>query len=148
MGKTVRQAVVTFTYRLDNSTIMESVGLIFDKATPSLNQFCGQKWGKLNWKKKYLCRMKNVQPLVRKPTKVRMRVYRYGLKLLDRDNLPGGLKPLLDALKFKGGKGIIWDDAPEYLDLVVFDNVVEKRNLCRTEVVIEYEEIHREVDSE
>jgi hypothetical protein len=136
MPKIVKDAECRFSYKPGKDSIVTGVTLVFDKALPSLNQFVGKRWGKLNWQNKFLCRMKNVQPIVQKPTKVKMRVYRYGLKLLDRaDNLPGGLKPLLDALKIKK---VIWDDDPKHLELLVFDSEVKKRSECRTVVEIDY----------
>lgn len=42
----------------------------------------------------------------------RVKIVRYGPRQLDHDNLVGGCKPVLDALK---RAGLIWDDSPAFL---------------------------------
>ena len=46
------------------------------------------------------------------------------LQLADPDNHPGGLKPLLDALK---NADLIFDDGPKYLTLRILQVLVHKR---------------------
>jgi Holliday junction resolvase RusA-like endonuclease len=123
-----------YIYNSDEPTTVQSVTLSFGIALPSLNQFAGKKWEKKNIQDKFKCRMKDVQQTVQKPTKATVRIYRYGLRLLDLDNLAGGAKPLLDALKGK----LLWDDSPEFCKLLIFGKQVKKRKECRTEVIIEY----------
>jgi Holliday junction resolvase RusA-like endonuclease len=55
----------------------------------------------------------------------------YRKRLLDKDNLYSGVKPLCDSLK---KAGLIWDDAPKWLDLDV-RQVVDGKNQ-RTEIEI------------
>jgi hypothetical protein len=55
----------------------------------------------------------------------------YRKRLLDKDNLYAGTKPLCDSLK---KAGLIWDDSPKWLDLEV-RQVVDGKNQ-RTEVEI------------
>jgi len=43
-------------------------------------------------------------------------ITRYGPRTLDHDNLVGGVKPLIDALR---GAGVIWEDDPTHIDLEV-----------------------------
>ena len=48
--------------------------------------------------------------------KFKLTIISYRKKLLDYDNLVGGVKQLLDACS---DEKLIWDDAPKYLDLKV-----------------------------
>lgn len=41
------------------------------------------------------------------------------IHLMDYDGAYTAVKPLLDALKDKGGAGVIVDDSPKYIDLLV-----------------------------
>lgn len=51
------------------------------------------------------------------------------VRLMDVDNLHGSAKPLLDALKdAHGGAGVIVDDSPEHIELVVRQCKVGKIN--------------------
>jgi len=53
-------------------------------------------------------------------------------KLLDEvDNLKGGCQPWVNALKLKGGIGVIEDDDPEHTDFVV------DQRLCRSKDAME-----------
>jgi hypothetical protein len=52
------------------------------------------------------------------PMRIEILVFRS--RLLDEDNLAGGVKPVLDALKTsQHGLGWIWNDSPEFLKLFV-----------------------------
>lgn len=62
----------------------------------------------------------------------RVTITRFGVRTLDRDNLYGGAKLLVDALC---DAGAIWDDDDEHLDLVVTQQLTEKRS-ARTDVRI------------
>ncbi len=48
--------------------------------------------------------------------KFKLQIISYRKKLLDKDNLYGGCKGLIDALI---SEGFIFDDSPEYIDLTV-----------------------------
>lgn len=51
-----------------------------------------------------------------------VRIVRYGANLLDEDNLRGGMKPVIDALK---AVGLIVDDSPRHITLIT-DQFVSK----------------------
>ena len=53
-------------------------------------------------------------------------------RLLDKDNLVGGCKQIIDVLK---DLGLIYDDSPKYLDLKVEQNLCGKDNKY-TEIII------------
>lgn len=62
-----------------------------------------------------------------------LRITRYALCELDRDNLFGGAKPLIDCIK---EAGLILDDSPKYIDLVVEQALVKNAAEERTEIEI------------
>jgi len=96
--------------------------------TPSLNVMLAGGWRKRHfvlrsrWRDLVGCalgkavarRMVAVVPVATGPTEVR--VSRYGRALLDRDNLVGGTKALVDALRHYR---LIVDDSPAHLALHV-----------------------------
>ena len=55
--------------------------------------------------------------------KFKLTIISYRKKLLDYDNLVGGVKQLLDACS---EEKLIWDDAPKYLDLKVEQHIGKK----------------------
>lgn len=56
-------------------------------------------------------------------------------KLFDRDNLVGGVKPVLDAIKLAPGRlGFIVDDSEEW---IVLDVTQEKNLMALTTILIE-----------
>ena len=55
--------------------------------------------------------------------KFKLTIISYRKKLLDKDNLYGGVKQLLDACI---DEELIWDDAPKYLDLKVEQHIGKK----------------------
>tara|TARA_R100000655_G_scaffold77666_1_gene116908 strand:+ start:184 stop:561 length:378 start_codon:yes stop_codon:yes gene_type:complete len=55
--------------------------------------------------------------------KFKLTIISYRKKLLDIDNLYGGVKQLLDACS---EEKLIWDDAPKYLDLKVEQHIGKK----------------------
>lgn len=98
------------------------------EASPSLNAFANKRspfvyprlrgrWERLIRDAWYVAR---AEALVLSgfvpPPRARLTVYRYSAADLDRDNLTGGLKPVLDALR---RCGLIADDAPDVLALDV-----------------------------
>lgn len=65
---------------------------------------------------------------------ITVRITRYGSKLLDPDNLCGGVKPLLDAIRYEG---LIPDDSPDQIALIVRQKKT-KPNLTGTLIEIEF----------
>lgn len=55
--------------------------------------------------------------------KFKLTIISYRKKLLDYDNLVGGVKQLLDACS---EEKLIWDDAPKYLNLKVEQHIGKK----------------------
>lgn len=102
-------------------------------ATPSLNKLHGNRWQMSNWKKKYLKELYHYEYCCQAKEKVKLTIFRYGSRLLDNDNLIGGCKPLIDALK---EKGLIRDDSPGWIDLHILQTKV-KRGEEETIVTIE-----------
>lgn len=68
-----------------------------------------------------------------RPFRARLRITRFGCRLLDPDNLQGGVKPLVDCIK---ESGLIWDDSPDWLELDVRQQKVARKDEQRTEVEI------------
>lgn len=57
--------------------------------------------------------------------RITVRITRYGAKLLDADNLAGGVKYLLDALRYQK---VIPEDNPEVIRLIVSQKKVAKQH--------------------
>lgn len=108
--------------------------------TPSLNKLKGF-WACMNYKKKYLKELRGYDTCYKLENKVKAKVSitRNGKKLLDKDNLYGGCKPLIDAIK---ELHLIVDDKTQWLDLQV--EQTDKNKLPITNVVIEYEKYDKE----
>ncbi|MDU7524537.1 MAG: hypothetical protein E7K72_24735 [Roseomonas mucosa] len=78
-----------------------------------------------------------------------MTITRHGKGELDRDNLYGGVKVLLDVLRpmtydaktgkalHKRGLGVIRDDRPELCELVVEQVKIGRKDAPRTVIVVE-----------
>lgn len=99
-----------------------SIVLTVPKASPSLNATTRQHWRvyyrqKKLWEK-LLWVAKAEAGIYGMPMfeYANVRICRYGAKLLDPDNLVGGMKPLIDSLK---ALGIIVDDSPAHMSLSV-----------------------------
>lgn len=74
--------------------------------------------------------------------RARVTIYRHSVGTLDQDNAVGGCKALVDVLKPPGkrnphGMGLIVDDTPDCLELVVKQIKVARRSEQRTVVTIE-----------
>lgn len=74
--------------------------------------------------------------------KARVTITRYGLREIDRDGLIGGVKPLVDCLlprssRHPHGLGLVADDSPTHMTLIVESVTVSKRSAQRTHVLIE-----------
>ena len=98
----------TFTFTLNN-------------ATPSLNEIHGKHWGS-NVRNKTATMWFLTAALLRSPHVPRaagkriLTIERHGRGRLDHDNLVGGVKWLVDAIK---DRGLIRDDSEEWMDLRV-----------------------------
>lgn len=55
-----------------------------------------------------------------------VRITRYGTKLLDKDNLYGGAKPICDALRYEK---LIPEDDPESIELYVCQKKVKRKDV-------------------
>ena len=55
-----------------------------------------------------------------------VRITRCGTRLLDADNLAGGCKPIVDALRYRG---LIPEDDPQSIGLVVQQRKVLKKDI-------------------
>lgn len=71
-----------------------------------------------------------------RPQRARVCIKRHGLRALDRENLWGGTKAIVDCLK---ESGLIVDDSEEWIDLEVRQEQVHDRAHRRTEIEITYE---------
>jgi hypothetical protein len=65
--------------------------------------------------------------------RLEVRITRRGTKLLDKDNLYGGVKYACDALRYAG---LIPEDDPEAIELIVTQEKVRRKD-CGTVIVIE-----------
>lgn len=97
------------------------ITLTIPMATPSLNVVTGRHW-RHYWRQRKLWRQLvwvakaqagiHGDPLFQRAS---VRIVRYGANLLDEDNLRGGMKPVIDAIK---ALGLIVDDSPQHITLV------------------------------
>lgn len=94
------------------------------RLTPTVNT-----WSRMHWSARHrvngVWRLEVIAALGRRtagdwpappPRRVRLTVVRYSHQTVDRDNLVGGVKPLVDALTFLS---FIRDDNPQNVELVV-----------------------------
>jgi len=114
---------------------MTTLHIKFNLATPSLNKLNG-RWAKLNWKKKFLSRLKNYEYIApKKKFFAKLTITRHGSRILDTDNYHGGVKSLVDSIK---EKGLIVDDSPKWCDIIFQEQVKCKRGQEKTEIEISY----------
>jgi hypothetical protein len=92
--------------------------LHFDEPTPSINLLLGQRWQirhrermKWHWLTKAALRRAQIWVPPKWP-KARIRIERYGSRMLDADNFRAGTKFLVDSLVHEG---IITDDKPSVI---------------------------------
>lgn len=108
-------------------------------ATPSLNRIQNNHWavirkGKQDMQSAVAVALLGLNPAIPKAEGKRsLTIIRHGLKSLDADNLAGGCKGLIDALKLKG---IIVDDDAAHLS-VSFHQVANSKSTPHTVVLIE-----------
>lgn len=115
---------------------MKEIFETYVTVSPSENEF-KNRWVRFNYKKKYLKELHNFDLAFAVQGKVRRQAVfqRYGKKTLDQDNLNGGLKPLIDALK---EKRLIYDDSPKYFSYDVTQFPAKNRKPLT--LVVMYEE--------
>jgi len=106
--------------------------------TPSLNEIHGHHWawGReqkaiLQWQ--LLSALNRAEPIPKAKGKRTLAICRHGKGSLDRDNLVGGCKWLVDAIK---QRGLILDDCDASCHLVV-TQVVNRKIAPYTEITIE-----------
>ena len=109
------------------------------EATPSLNEWERMHWAKrrrekLRWQMFIGAEARKVK-LPKATGKRNVLIIRIGARTLDKDNLYGGFKPVLDALK---DSGYLVDDRPEFCELDGAQDVCRARP--RTVIEIEVEE--------
>jgi len=98
------------------------IELSIPEATPTLNSFVHAHWTKYRAARKHwsllvmVAKSQAKQTLLEPLARASVRVERHGKYTLDEDNLVGGCKVLIDALK---DNGLIVDDSPEHLSLTV-----------------------------
>lgn len=93
------------------------IELHIPEPTPSLNAFYGVHWTKKakirkHWSWLVRAARMHVRVPMLPPEHCKLTIERYGQRLLDRDNLIGGCKGLVDALV---AEGFMVDDSPAHL---------------------------------
>jgi len=121
------------------------IRLTLSAPTPSLNETLRWHWARkkkaqdvMSWE---LQGSPDIRKILSSIPRASVSIVRHGSRLLDEDNLVGGVKGLVDVLKPPGkgnpyGLGIIAGDEPDKLRLTV-TQVKCKRAEARTEVTVE-----------
>lgn len=96
--------------------------LIIDDVPESLNKVLRMHWAKRKryndqW---YVLIRAQVRPTRKKAPKMKVVISQMRRRLLDKDNLYGSVKPIVDGMRYAG---IIRDDTPEWIDLDVRQQV-------------------------
>lgn len=113
------------------------IELKIPEPTPSLNPMLRQFWAKRvedqkRWRWLVRAARLNARVHLEKPLlKARVTITRHGKRILDRDNLYGGVKGLVDILV---KEGLIAGDTPDHIQLEVHQHVTKNP---RTVVQIE-----------
>lgn len=118
------------------------IRLIIPEPTPSLNEWQRMHWAARKKLQKRWGRMLHakwlasggMQMLDRAKGRRRVTIERYGMRVLDPDNLAAGCKPVLDELR---ALGLLLDDTPAMLELVCRNEKRSKGDLPHTILVIE-----------
>jgi hypothetical protein len=113
--------------------------IILPFATPSLNEIQGQHWSFAKRQKEAIAwslrSALNLQAKIPVATgKRRVSIERTGRGRLDPDNLMGGFKWLIDAIK---AERLIVDDDDDHLELIALPQVVSRKIYPSTRVAIE-----------
>jgi hypothetical protein len=108
-------------------------------ATMSLNQTQGQHWSwvrrekeKIAWSLRSALNRQAQIPVA--TGKRRVSIERTGRGRLDRDNLIGGFKALIDAIK---AERLIVDDDDTHLELIALPQVVSRKIYPSTTIILE-----------
>jgi hypothetical protein len=107
--------------------------MIPNHVTPSLNDSLGQNWKQRNQHRKRY--EKIIWALTRNQHKgpVRLEIYRHSSGTLDEDNLYGGCKQLVDALK---NRKVIIDDTPAIIRERKYEQVKISRVATKMMVIV------------
>jgi len=104
----------------DNCVVVEVTQKI-----ETLNRFLGDSpsyhWK--NYRKKWATALNIVPTMERVEVKAYTTIISYRTRLLDKENLYGGSKPIRDMLEKKGW---LWNDSPNWGDLTVWQMRVKK----------------------
>jgi Holliday junction resolvase RusA-like endonuclease len=122
---------------------MEETRIIIKTLTPSLNKLLRMNRWKVAELKQTLAwevftELHEQNPdyeVIMTPRKMKMQIISYRKSFLDKDNLWGGLKPLVDAIK---ELRLIYDDSVEFLNLKAEQRIEKKRKNQRTEITISH----------
>ena len=106
--------------------------------TPSLNQIQGKHWRVIhrmtqNMQTAVMVACANGPAIPKATGKRKVLITRHGKGILDADNLAGGAKSLIDALKLRG---LLLDDDPAHVE-VVYRQVLERTAKPYTSVEIQ-----------
>ncbi len=115
------------------------VRLRVEKAVKSLNYFVGRHWRVKHKETKeweWVIRAAHKAPLPKASGKMDLTITSIRTRSLDKDNLTGGAKGLVDALKRLGA---IVDDCPDLLNLDVRQE--KAKNATHAQTVIELKEV-------
>jgi Holliday junction resolvase RusA-like endonuclease len=118
-----------------NQAVRHIVTIELPQPTPSLNQTRGEHWGRKTRRRNSYQRfltMTTRQAHKSGPARRLVTITRFGPRELDTDNLIGGAKTLLDAMK---RAGLIWDDSPEYVE-VIYQQQRSSRKEARTVITV------------
>lgn len=114
-----------------------AIEITYPLATPSLNQWQRAHYHEQNNIKAQMTLVLRGAASLREPHEIgpaRVKIARYSAGTLDWDNLVGGCKPLLDALK---SARLIVDDSPKWV-AVTYAQFTALPKHGRTEIRIEY----------
>lgn len=121
-----------------NITTGQQIRIVVDMPTPSLNETQRMHWAKLRrlyqkWQLHVFARAFEARA---EPASGKRRVIieRRGKRYLDEDNLFGGCKIVIDALK---NEGLLVDDNAENMELKVVQTKPEKGSLPCTIITLE-----------
>lgn len=109
----------------------------FNTANRQMHWAIKAKWAKA-WKEEVgWAFMQQRNKLCKLPLKfAHITINLYTTRLMDYDGAYTAIKPILDGLKVNGGVGVIIDDSPKYIDLLVKQIKVAHREDEHVELII------------